>query len=165
MLARGIERFRAIEPALRSCRMQVLHNDFSRSNIVADRSRPEFVTGVIDFGDVVRTHVVIDVSTAVLNLLAPEGGDAMFDRSRDLVRGYLAVADLTDTELTLLPHLAMARVVARALISTWRAARFPENETYLMRNTHQGWAQLDTFLGRSMDEVSATFRDEGSPRA
>ena len=108
---------------------------------------------------------MVDVSTAVLNLLAAEGGDAMFDRSRDLVRGYLAVADLTDTELALLPHLAMARVVARALISAWRAARFPENETYLMRNTHQGWAQLDTFLGRSMDEVSATFRDEGSRRA
>ncbi len=161
LLDRGIARFRALEPTLRTCRSQVLHNDFSRSNIVIDRARPEFVTGVIDFGDVVRTYIVIDVSTALLNQLDPEGGDAMFDRGRDVLRGYLAVADLTETELALLPHLVMARVIARALITTWRAARFPDNEPYIMRNTHQGWAQLETLLGRSTDEVSATFLREG----
>ena len=165
LLALGLERFRALEPELRSCRMQVLHNDFSRSNIVTDRARPEFVTGVIDFGDVVRTYIAVDVSTALLNQLAPEGGDAMFDRGRDLLRGYLAVADLTETELRLLPHLVMARVIARALITSWRAAQFPDNEPYIMRNTHQGWAQLDHFLSRSTDAVSATFDGLGTPRS
>ncbi|HET9069517.1 MAG TPA: phosphotransferase, partial [Amaricoccus sp.] len=153
----GIERFRAIEGELALCRAQVLHNDFSRSNIVADRATAGFVTGVIDFGDVVRTHVVVDVSTAVLNQLKPVGTDDMFDRARDLLAGYLAVADLDPTELRLLPHLVMARIIARALITTWRAAQFPANAPYIMRNTAQGWSQLGYFLKRSPEEVEATF--------
>jgi hydroxylysine kinase len=44
--------------------------------------------------------------------------------------------------------------VARALISTHRAARFPANAPYLLRNTEPGWAQLDWFLAQSMAEVS-----------
>lgn len=160
-LARGLERFRAIEPALATCRTQVLHNDFSRSNIVTDRAAPEFVTGVIDFGDVVRTCIVIDVSTALLNQLMPDGGAGMFDGGRDLLAGYLGVADLTETEMRVLPHMVMARVIARALITTWRAEQFPDNEPYIMRNTHQGWAQLDWFLARSPEAVSATFAGVG----
>lgn len=158
-LVAGLARLRELEPALAVCRMQVLHNDFSRSNIVVDRADPAFVTGIIDFGDVVRTYVVIDVSTALLNQLTSEGGPDMFDRGRDLLGGYLAVADLTDTELRLLPHLVMARVIARTLITTWRAEQFPENEPYIMRNTHQGWSQLDWFLKQSADEVGETFTD------
>lgn len=157
MLAEGMERFHRIEGRLKACRRQVLHNDFSRSNIVIDRKDPAFVTGVIDFGDAVRTYIVIDLSTALLNQLHPAGGPAMFDHGRDLLAGYLAVADLTPAELEVLPHLIMARVVARALITTWRARQFPDNEPYIMRNTHQGWQQLRQFLSLPLDQISQTF--------
>ena len=60
-------------------------------------------------------------------------------------------------ELALAPHLTMARVVARALITTRRAELFPHNVRYIMRNTEQGWAQLDWFLTRSVDQITATF--------
>lgn len=157
MLIEGMARFRQIEGKLRTCRCQVLHNDFNRSNVVADRGKPGFVTGVIDFGDALRTYIVVDLSTALLAYLEPEGGPAMFDRGRDLLDGYLSVADLTTDELEVLPHLIMARVIARALITTWRAAQFPENEPYIMRNTHQGWKQLHQFLSLPLDEISRTF--------
>jgi len=162
MLERGLQRFRDIEGLLQQCRRQVLHNDFSRSNIVADRARPKFGTGVIDFGDAVRTYIAVDVSTALLNQLDAEGGDAMFDAGRDLLAGYLSVAGLTSTELEVLPHLVMARVIARALITTWRAEQFPDNAPYIMRNTHQGWKQLHHFLKRSHDQISETFA--GAPQ-
>jgi 4-aminobutyrate aminotransferase-like enzyme len=48
----------------------------------------------------------------------------------------------------------MGRIVTRALLTLWRRKLFPENEVYIMRNTYQGWHQLDWFLSRSMDEVS-----------
>lgn len=162
LLERGLERFLALEDRLKACRTQVLHNDFSRSNIVADRARADFITGVIDFGDVVRTAIVIDVSTALLNQLDRDGGPGMFDAGRDLLAGYLGVADLTDEELALLPHLVMGRVIARALITTWRAAQFPDNAAYIVRNTHQGWAQLGHFLALPVDQVSATFSGMGA---
>ncbi|MFG1201336.1 phosphotransferase [Xanthobacter aminoxidans] len=156
-LERGLDRFITLQGRLAACRTQVLHNDFSRSNVVVDRGRPQFISGIIDFGDVVRTAIVIDLSTALLNQLSPVGSDGMFDAGRDLLRGYLGVADLTPDELRLLPHMIMARVVARALITTWRAEQFPDNATYILRNTHQSWSQLDHFLSRSIEEVSETF--------
>lgn len=156
-LKRGLARFACLGPELAACRTQVLHNDASRSNIVVDRTRPEFVTGIIDFGDVVRTAIAIDVSTALLNQLPAEAPADLFRDGRDLLRGYLRVADLTDEELALIPHLVMGRVIGRALITTWRARKFPENAPYILRNTHQGWAQLDWFLSRSVDEVSGSL--------
>ncbi|MGU3492645.1 phosphotransferase [Xanthobacteraceae bacterium A53D] len=156
-LEQGMARVAALAPVLARCRTQVVHNDCSRSNIVVDRARPDFVSGIIDFGDVVRTAIVIDVSTTLLNQLPSTARPDLFAEGKDILRGYLAAADLTPDELALLPHMVMARVIARALITTWRAQQFPENAHYIMRNTHQGWQQLDWFLSRSLDEVSETF--------
>lgn len=87
-----------------------------------DHSHPDLVTGVIDFGDAVRTAVAIDPSTALLNQLPRNAAevpiDDLFADARDVLRGYLSAAELTDTELQLLPHLVMGRVVARALITS-----------------------------------------------
>ena len=153
-LSLGLDRFSLIEPELRHLRRQVLHNDFSKSNIVVDHDDPDFVKGIIDFGDAVKTAIAVDVSTACLNQLPAHPHDNLFRHARDIVQGYLQVADLTPTELKLIPHLTMGRVVARALLTLWRKKLFPENETYIMRNTYQGWHQLDWFLKRSPDQIS-----------
>ena len=158
-LAAGLDRFALIEDQLAGLRRQVLHNDFNKSNLLADPDRPGGLTGVIDFGDATRTAIAIDVATALLNHLPrvtrPSGltGDIFAD-GRDVLRGYLSRADLTPAELRLIPHLVMARVVARALISTHRATQFPGNAAYLLRNTEPGWAQLAWFLNHSMAEVT-----------
>lgn len=153
-LRSGVERFREIEPRLRQCRKQVLHNDFSKSNIVVDHSDPGFVKGIIDFGDSVKTAIAVDVSTALLNQLPEMPNEDLFNRARDIMGGYMSIAELTDEELELIPHLVMARVVARALLTIWRTKLFPENERYIMRNTEQGWHQLDWFLARAPGQIS-----------
>jgi len=75
-LAEGMQRCTACSDQVAACRTQVLHNDFSKSNIVVDADNDAFVTGIIDFGDAVRTAIAIDVSTALLNQLPsyPGGG-------------------------------------------------------------------------------------------
>lgn len=153
----GMRRFREIESDLTKCRMQMLHNDFSRSNIVVDRKTPEFVSGIIDFGDAVRTAVAVDVSTALLNQLSPIPREDLFADAKDVLRGYLRIADLTEDELRLIPHLVMGRVIARALLTTWRARLFPDNAAYILRNTYQGWHQLQWFLDRPFREISNTL--------
>lgn len=161
-LERGLDRFATVEPAVAQLRKQVLHNDFSQSNLIVDRHDPRRLAGVIDFGDAVRTAIAIDVSTALLNQLPRRVDDAhnidIFAVGRDVLGGYLEVSDLTDKELGLLPHLVMARVIARAIITHRRASLFPENAQYIMRNTEPGWGQLSWFLRRSPEELSATFR-------
>ena len=162
-LQRGFDRIAELQPRIDALRTQVLHNDFSRSNILGDRNKPEFVTGIIDFGDASRTAVAVDVSTALLHHLprdvAENPDQDIFERGRDIVRGYLRVADLNDEELKLIPHLTFARVLARALISTRRAQMFPHNSTYILRNTEPGWGQLDWFLARSIDEISQSLKE------
>jgi hydroxylysine kinase len=160
-LTRGMKRFAALQEHLSRLRTQVLHNDFSKSNIIVDHGHPAFVTGIIDFGDSVRTAIAVDVSTALVNQLprnaAEVPGDELFADARDVLRGYLSVAELTEEELQLIPHLVMGRIIARTLITLWRERLFPENSTYIMRNTEQGWAQLDWFLTQSVDDVSSTL--------
>jgi Ser/Thr protein kinase RdoA (MazF antagonist) len=154
LLSRGLERFRSIEPRLRNCRKQVLHNDFSKSNIIVDHDDPVFVKGIIDFGDLVKTAIAVDVATALLNQLPERPSDDLFYRGRNVMEGYLSIAELNDEELALIPHLVMARVVTRALLTLWRAKLFPDNQRYIMRNTEQGWHQLDWFMSRSPEQVS-----------
>lgn len=161
-LEQGLARFAdVVAPRLATVRFQLLHNDFSRSNIIVDHARPEFVTGVIDFGDAVRTAVAIDVATALLNQLPRRPAEIvdgdLFAQGRDLLRGYLRHADLTVTELALLPHLVTARVVARALLTTYRARLMPDNAPYVLRNTEQGWHQLRWLSERGSDELSTSF--------
>lgn len=158
-LEAGLQRFAAIDGRLAGTRKQVLHNDFSQSNIVVDAELPTFVSGVIDFGDAVRTSVAIDVSTALLGQRPGQSDGEFFGHGRDLLEGYLSVADLTAEELSLLPHLVMGRVIARALLSMALARAVPANAAYVTRFTHHCWPQLDWFLSRSADEVSSQFAD------
>ena len=58
------------------------------------------------------------------------------------------MADLEPAERELLPGLVMGRVIARTLITLYRAAEMPHNATYILRNTEPGWAQLKWFLER-----------------
>jgi hydroxylysine kinase len=158
-LEAALARFATIEGRLAGSRRQVLHNDFSQSNIVVDPMLPGFVSGVIDFGDAVRTSIAIDVSTALLGQRPGQSDGAFFGHGRDLLEGYLAVADLTAEELGLIPHLVMGRVVARALLSNALAIAVPENAAYVTRFADACWPQLDWFLSRSADDVSSQFED------
>ena len=153
-LSQGLKRFCQVADKLKKCRKQVLHNDFSKSNIVVDHHSADFVTGIIDFGDAVKTAIAIDVATALLNQLPETPNEDLFYRAHDVIEGYLSIAELTDDELSLIPHLVMGRIITRALLTLWRAKLFPGNERYIMRNTEQGWHQLNWFLARSSEQVS-----------
>lgn len=163
LVRQGLERFAQLQPQVDQLRTQVLHNDFSKSNILGDPTKSDFVTGIIDFGDAVRTAIAVDVATALLHNLprniAENPDQDVLAGSRDIVRGYLSTAELNAQEIALIPHLTMGRVVARALITIRRAQLFPYNITYILRNTEPGWAQLQWFMNRSIQEISSDFEN------
>jgi hydroxylysine kinase len=165
LLEAGLARFDSIADVVPALRRQVLHNDFSKSNIIVDHAAARFVQGIIDFGDAVHTAVAIDVATALVNQLPrqvpPDPGADIFTGGRDLLRGYLGVADLTGTELATIPHLVLGRVVARALISSYRAALLPANAAYVLRNTQPGWGQLRWFRDQPDDRLTALLINNG----
>ncbi len=144
-----------LPPRLAAQRRQVVHNDFSPDNtlISADASG---VSGIIDFGDVTVTALVNDVAIAAANLL----GDAdPLAPALDLIAGYHAVTPLTAGELDLLPDLILGRIVARIIISEWRAERFPENRAYVLRNTPGAWEQLNRLLSIPGEQIAASIQE------
>jgi hydroxylysine kinase len=158
----ALAHFENIKPELDACRRQVLHNDFNTSNIVVSRSDHDVVSGIIDFGDAVRTAVAVDVSTALMNQMPKQfswaGRTDLFDEARDVLTGYFRHADLTDGELRLVPFLALGRLATRALLTSWRAKLFPENSRYILRHTHSGWAHLEWFASLSSQKITALFQ-------
>jgi Ser/Thr protein kinase RdoA (MazF antagonist) len=161
LLEKAFLRYALIVDDLSKFHCQVVHNDFNRSNIVSSRGGPNFVAGIIDFGDTVHTAIAIDVGTAVMNQFPldfdPTKDRDLFSDSRDLLRGYLAHAALDDNELRLIPHLATARVAARALLTTWRATLFPHNAPYILRFTGPGWVHLDWLMKQDHDALSTAL--------
>lgn len=139
-------------PRLAACRAQVVHNDFSPDNMVisADGRR---VGGILDFGDVTVTALVNDVAIAACYQLG-DGADLLAP-ALDLIAGYHAVTPLTVGELDLLPDLILARVVARIVISQWRAERFPHNRGYILRNTPRAWEHLRRLLAVPAEQIAA----------
>jgi Ser/Thr protein kinase RdoA (MazF antagonist) len=139
-------------PRLAAQRTQVVHNDFSPDNTLISTDGTQ-VAGIIDFGDVIVTALVNDVAIAAAYLL---GDDAdPLGPALDFIAGYHAVTPLTEAELILLPDLVLGRVVARIVISEWRAERFPENRGYVLRNTPRAWEQLNRLLSIGAGEFAA----------
>jgi Ser/Thr protein kinase RdoA (MazF antagonist) len=145
-----------LPPRLASQRTQLVHNDFSPDNtlITADGRR---VGGIIDFGDVTVTALVNDVAIAVANLLADDADP--FGPALDFIAGYHATTRLTTAELNLLPDLILGRVVARIIISEWRAERFPENRAYVLRNTPRAWEHLHRLLSIPGEQTAARIQE------
>jgi hydroxylysine kinase len=154
-----LSRFTAeVAPRLAGQRTQLVHNDLSQDNVVisAEGNR---VCGVIDFGDATVTALVNDVAIAAAYQLSAEAEADLLSPALDLIGGYHATTPLTAAELDLLPDLILARVLARIVISEWRAVRFPENRAYIMRNTPRAWQQLSGLLATPAHEIAARIHD------
>jgi len=138
-----------VAPRLAAQRTQLVHNDFSPDNVLADARS---VRGIIDFGDVTVTALVNDVAIAAAYQLSPEPD--LLGPALDLISGYHATTPLTTAELDLLPDLIGARILARIVISEWRAARFGENRAYILRNTPRAWDHLGRLQAIRTDEIT-----------
>jgi hydroxylysine kinase len=157
-----LTRFTAeVAPRLAAQRRQLVHNDFSPDNVLisTDASR---VAGIIDFGDVTVTALVNDVAIAAAYQLS---GEDLIGPALDLISGYHATTPLTADELNLLPELMEARILARIVISEWRATRFPENRTYILRNTPRAWEHLDRLRSIRADEITERIHRACLPEA
>ena len=157
-----------VSPRLARQRTQVVHNDFSPDNVLVSASPSagadaSAVTGIIDFGDVIVTALINDVAIAATQQLASEqqlaaDGD-LVGPALDLIAGFHAKTLLTTDELSLLPDLILGRLVARIIISEWRAARFPENRSYVLRNTPGAWEHLHRLLTIGAGEFAARIQE------
>lgn len=139
-VARLIDRFEArVLPVLAGLPDGVIHNDLTGSNLLMRADDDQRVAGVLDFGDLVRAPLVQELGvTASYHLGLDEGAD-LFAPVAPLLAGYGSVRPLTEPEARVLFDLISTRLALRGLIPAWRAALYPENRDYLMRNAGRAW--------------------------
>jgi Ser/Thr protein kinase RdoA (MazF antagonist) len=106
--------------------VQVIHNDFNPGNVLVHAAARDFVVGILDFGDVMRSFRVADLAIALSYQLYPLGHD--WSELAPMIAAFEAEVPLTSTEKSLLTTLTAARFAQRILINSWAAER--ENDTY-----------------------------------
>jgi Ser/Thr protein kinase RdoA (MazF antagonist) len=142
-------------PALASLRTQVVHGDFNPHNILVDAANSERITGVIDFGDMVRTQLVNDVAIGACYGVVT--GSHPLQHPLAFVAGFHSVRALSPAELQLLPTLMAARLAATVAITEWRAQRFPANRAYITKNTGVAWQGLELLDGVNAAQARQAF--------
>ncbi|MPZ68573.1 MAG: aminotransferase class III-fold pyridoxal phosphate-dependent enzyme [Actinobacteria bacterium] len=151
----ALDRFDArVLPVVGSLRAQTIHNDFSLDNTLMGPDRR--VSGILDFGDLTHTALVCDLSTAMSSVMF--GRDDPGEAGEAVVAGYASITPVEELELSLLPDLLAARLVALIAIAAWRVRSFPENREYIMGSVAEahsllawldggGYADLEDRLG------------------
>jgi hypothetical protein len=156
--AQCLRRFAAwTEPRLADCRTQVIFNDLNASNVLVDPDEPDRVVGIIDFGDIVKSPLVIDIAVAAAYLC--RGGTSPLDDVFDFLAAYHAESQILANEFALLPELMRMRNVLTIVIASWRAARYPDNSEYILRSVEHARLMLDTLAARDNAELARTFKD------
>lgn len=127
-------------PRLPSLRAQVIHNDYHLYNVLVSPDDHERITGIIDFGDMLHAPLVGEAATAAAFHMA--GSADPFDGPAQFLGAYAQVLPFTDAELEVLADLMATRHLITALISEWRALKYPENRAYIMRHNPAAWEAL-----------------------
>ncbi len=155
-LARAtLDRFEAeVAPALTSCRWQVVHNDLNPHNVLADPEQPDRIAGVLDFGDMVRTPRVCDLAVAASYQIDPA---APLESLAAFAAAYHATLPLLPPEAALILDLVATRMLTTLAIASWRAARYPENAAYILRNLPSARAGLEALAALPRRQALATL--------
>jgi 4-aminobutyrate aminotransferase-like enzyme/Ser/Thr protein kinase RdoA (MazF antagonist) len=140
VLARFTER---VLPALPGLRSQVIHNDVTLDNLLVDDGLR--VSGIIDFGDMAHTALVLDVPATLQSLVRDR--DDVFEVAEAFLAGYASVTPLEPAEADLLGDLLLGRMAQTILISVVRTRQYPDN-AYI-----HGWSEPAWTLVEQLDRI------------
>ncbi|MGJ7494904.1 phosphotransferase [Variovorax sp. RT4R15] len=154
----ALDRFeRDAAPLLRTLPAQPIHNDFNIYNVLVDAHDTDHIAAILDFGDMVRAPCIDDLAVAAAYQIGT-GDDPLVDIV-PFVAAYHAVRPLAPAEVEVLFTMITARLVMVVAISGWRAARYPENAPYLLRNNALSWARLQACERIGARAATEAFRN------
>lgn len=150
-----------VVPLLDEIPRQVIHGDFSPFNVVADPDRPEFITGVLDFGDISRTAVIFDVVVGMANALGVDRQHP-WKHALSFLEGYTASCSLPARYTAVLGEIALGRMLLRALVSHWSATVDPERHAYMLSHAAQDWDCIQTAVAARDDNLHEVLHRAGT---
>ncbi len=148
---------RDVVPQLVALRTGVIHNDANDYNLLVQGAGYDAcISGIIDFGDVLHTHTVIEL--AIGATYAMLGKRDPLRAAVHLVRGYHGAYPLQAAELAVLYDLIVARLCSSILVSAFRSTIEPDN-AYLQISEAPAWDLLETLSDVHPRFACYTFRE------
>ena len=123
------ERAAPLFPALRT---QVIHNDLNSGNVLMTDTEPATVAGVIDFGDMLRAPLIVDVAIAAAYLRSTD--DDALVATQALIAGFDSILSLEEQEFELLFDLIRMRLATTITLLYWRKSARSEEDAYLRKS-------------------------------
>ncbi len=147
-----------VYPLKDQLRFGAIHNDVNDNNIIVDGASPweQRVKGVIDYGDMVYSWIVVD--PAVASAYSMLGNPQPLDAAASVVRGYHRQFPLTEKELSILFELMCMRLCMSVCICAHQQSEEPGNE-YLRISEKPAWQTLQRLQSLSPDFAHYVFRE------
>ena len=142
-------------PLIPKLRAQIVHNDLVPDNILVAKDDPKRIVGIIDFGDMKHTLLVVDLATTIAATL--RGHPDPVSAAAQIITGYNEIIPLEDAELRVLYDLIAARLTMLNVIAYWRDTIHPDNREYIMGGVEQTWRVLEMWRAQDPAEVTKKF--------
>jgi Ser/Thr protein kinase RdoA (MazF antagonist) len=142
-------------PVIQELRKQVIYNDLNPSNLLVDSVDPRTIRGIIDFGDMVHTPLIVDVAVGAAYLCTDN--PSSMSQVEQFVAGFNELQPLQDDEIDVLFELIMTRHVMTIVITHWRARQYPHNRDYILRNEPRARQTIRDLSGMQTDDVTRAF--------
>ncbi len=139
-------------PVQADLRHAVIHNDANDWNVLA---HGDYITGIIDFGDVVYAPLVNNLAIALTYIMLET--EKPFEKAYAVVEGYHQVYPLTETEVDLLYYLIAARLCVSVLHAAQQRAAESTNPHHFLTEK-PAWKLLNYFLETNPLRVQQLFR-------
>jgi Ser/Thr protein kinase RdoA (MazF antagonist) len=139
-------------PNISKLRAQIVHNDLTPDNILVMENDPGRIAGIIDFGDMVHTPLIVDLATTIASML--RGHADLVEAAAEILIGYHGITPLEDAELRVLYDLIAARLTMLNVIAFWRVTLHPENREYIIGGVEKTWRTLEAW--RALDPADVT---------
>jgi Ser/Thr protein kinase RdoA (MazF antagonist) len=125
-----LERFEEqVLPRFATLRTQVVHNDLNPENLLLDPDDLARVAGVIDFGDMTQSPLIVDVAVAASYMRELQGNPLA--RIAAFVAAYHSITPLERDEIDLICDLVQVRLATTVSVLQWRIADRGKDDPYL----------------------------------
>jgi 4-aminobutyrate aminotransferase-like enzyme len=156
---RVLDRYDAVvAPAWPSLRAQVVHGDLTSDNALTDDTGR--ITGIVDFGDMSHSALIVDLASALDSLLADRDPDDLFRAARLVIDGHQRITPFEPLELCLLGEILATRAAVTIAISSWRSDRGLEDATFAERYNASVARTIEILLETGWGEVARRFGAE-----
>lgn len=118
-------------PKFAALRNQIIHNDLNPGNVLVADSEPPSVAGVIDFGDMLRAPLIIDVAIAASYMRSADANP--IELIAPFIAGFNEVTPLDQIEFELLYDLVRTRLVTTIVLMNWRMSARPASDAYMKK--------------------------------